>query len=116
MLIKKVEILFDDNKLKKIVNDMKSLQKAYGQIGANLIRRRLDDLSAAKTLEDVRFLPGKYHELGENRKGQLAVHVKEPYRLIFVPNHNPIPMKENGALCWTSITSIKVIEIANYHD
>lgn len=111
-----MEILFDDKKLNKIVNDMKSLQKVYGRIRAKLIRRRLDDLRAAKTLQDVRFLPGKYHELGENRKGQLAVHIEEPYRLIFTPNHNPTPLKENGALCWLSITSIRVIEITNYHD
>lgn len=111
-----MEILFDDKRLNKIVNDMKSLRKAYGQINAKLIRRRLDDLRAAKTLEDVKHLPGKYHELGENRKGQFGVHIEEPYRLIFAPNQNPLPVKENGALCWSSITCIRVIEITDYHD
>jgi len=111
-----VQITFDNKKFEKSINDMKSSQKEYGHICAKIIRRRMDDLRAAKTLEDVRFLPGKYHELTENRKGQFATHLEEPYRLVFAPDHSPIPVKGNGSIDWLSITSIKIIEIVNYHD
>lgn len=97
------------------MNDQKLLQKEYGHLGAKIIRRRLDDLRAASTLEDMRLLPGKYHELKENRKGQIAVHVEEPKRLIFIPDHEPVPLTSNGAINWKEVRSIKVLEIVNYH-
>jgi proteic killer suppression protein len=110
-----VTINFSDNKLEKLINDLKSLQKEYGQIGAKIVRRRLDDLRASTTLADIRHLPGKYHELKENRKGQIAAHLEEPKRLIFVPDHDPVPLTENGAMDWKAINSIKIIEIIDYH-
>jgi len=110
-----MKITFGDKRIEKLVNDIKSLQKSYGSIGAKIIRRRLDDLQAAYTLEDIRYLPGKYHELKENRKGQLATHLEEPNRLIFMPDHNPIPLTESGSLNWKAINCIKIIEITNYH-
>lgn len=111
-----MKITFEDKKLEKLVNDSKSLQKEYGQIGAKIIRRRLDDLLAANTLEDTKYLPGKYHELKENRRGQIAAHLEEPDRLIFVPDHDPVPLMENGAMDWKAINSIIIIEIINYHE
>jgi proteic killer suppression protein len=107
--------MFDNKKLEKTINDARSLQKAYGQIGAKFIRKRLDDLTAARTMEDVRLLPGKYHELKEDRKGQISVHVHEPYRLIFEPVCDPLPISEEGVLDWKQITCVKIIEIINYH-
>lgn len=110
-----MDITFDDRKLEKIMNNQKSLQKTYGQIGAKIIRKRLDDMKAALNLSYVKFLPGKYHELKEDRKGQLAVHVEEPKRLVFRPNHNPLPINEDGGLIWELVTSISIIEIIDYH-
>jgi proteic killer suppression protein len=43
-----------------------------GQQRARLYNIRLGDLAKATTLEDVRNLPGNYHELKKNRKGQWA--------------------------------------------
>lgn len=40
----------------------------------------------ADTLEDVRYLPGHYHELTESRKEQWACDLDQPYRLIFEPH------------------------------
>jgi proteic killer suppression protein len=110
-----VNITFVDKKLENLANDFKSLQRVYGKIGAKIIRRRLDDLHAAASLDDIKFLPGKYHELRENRKGQLTAHLEEPERLIFVPDHNPVPVTEKGEMDWKAINSIKIIEITNYH-
>jgi plasmid maintenance system killer protein len=110
-----MKIIFEDKKLEKIVNDWKLLQKAYGKINAKKIRNRLDDLHAVETLQDMKCLPGKCHELKENRKGQLAVHVEEPDRIIFVPDLESMPPTGNGALDWKAINCIKIIEITNYH-
>lgn len=110
-----MNINFEDSKLEKICNDDKLLVKTYGKVNAKKIKQRLDDLKAATKLEVVRNLPGKYHDLYENRKGQIAVHIEEPYRLIFKPNHAPLLLTQNGNPNWELITSITVIEIVNYH-
>ena len=59
-------ITFDNNKLKKYANDDRLAEKKLGKREADLFKQRLDDLKAAQTLEDVRYLPGNYHELVGN--------------------------------------------------
>jgi len=110
-----VEITFDDPKLKKLANDYRKCQKQMGQIRAKLYNKRLGDLRNSRTLEDVRNLPGHYHELIEDRKGQWACDLDHPYRLIFEPNEKPITEDENGKFIWLAITSVEIIEITNYH-
>lgn len=86
-----------------------------GQLRAKLYNKRLGDLANAETLEDVRNLPGNYHELKENRKGQWACDLDQPYRLIFEPHEYPTPTNEAGKHIWREIKSVEIIEIKDYH-
>jgi toxin HigB-1 len=110
-----VKISFGDKKLEKLANDYSKCQKEFGQIRAKLYNRRLSDLYNAQTLEDVRNLPGHYHELREDRKGQWACDLDQPYRLIFEPQEKPIPTDESGKYIWLEIKGVEIIEIADYH-
>ncbi|KPA16425.1 killer suppression protein HigA, partial [Candidatus Magnetomorum sp. HK-1] len=60
-------------------------------------------------------IPGRYHELKHNRKGQWSCDLDHPYRLIFEPQEKPIPMDKDGKYIWIKITGIEIIEIINYH-
>lgn len=80
-----VKIIFSDKRLRKIANDDRKMLKELGVRRAKLSRRRLSQLSAADTLEDVRALPGNFHELTENRKEQWTCDLDQPYRLVFTP-------------------------------
>ncbi|MDO9037704.1 MAG: type II toxin-antitoxin system RelE/ParE family toxin [Lutibacter sp.] len=110
-----MDITFANNKLKKIANDDRLAEKKLGKREAQLFKQRLDDLTAAQTLEDVRHLPGNYHELVKNRKGQWACNLVHPYRLIFEPHVNPIPTNKDGQYLWIEIKGIEIIEIEDYH-
>lgn len=110
-----MEIKFADKKLEKLANNDRKREKELGCLRAKLLRRRLNQLEAANTLEDVRYLPGNYHELTENRKGQWACDLDQPYRLVFTPIERPIPVNENGQYSWIEIISVEIIEITNYH-
>ena len=110
-----MEITFSDRKLEKIVNDDNKLLKTFGQIRADKIKKRLTQLEDATTLEEVKHLPGKFHELLNNRKGQWACDLDQPYRLIFEPHEKPIPTDEHGKYIWLEIKGVEVIEIINYH-
>lgn len=111
-----MEIIFDDNKLEKLANDYRKCQKVMGLQRAKLYNIRLGDLAKAETLEDVRNLPGKYHELKENRKGQWACDLDQPYRLIFEPQEHPIPTDGAGKYIWFEIKGVEIIEIIDYHE
>lgn len=82
---------------------------------AKLFNKRLSDLRNALTLEDVRHLPGHYHELTGNCKGQWACDLDQPYRLIFKPHENPIPADAHGRYIWQEIKGVEILEITNYH-
>ncbi len=110
-----MNITFADKKLQKLVSDDRKMQKELGQPRAKILRRRLTQMQDATTLEDVRDLPGKYHELTGNRKGQWACNLDQPYRLIFTPHETPIPTNEGGQYIWTEVLGIEVIKIINYH-
>ncbi len=109
-----MKIYFDNRKLAKTLNDEKAIRKNYGQM-ADKILARLSQIRAAESLEDLRYAPGKYHELREDRKGQLACTLKEPFRLVFRPVNEKLPINEDGLLIWEAITEIIIIEITDYH-
>jgi proteic killer suppression protein len=110
-----VDITFRNKKLERLANDYRKCQKEMGLIRAKLFTKRLGDLSNADTLEDVRHLPGRYHELTGDRKGQWACDLNQPYRLIFEPHENPIPSDNNGKFVWLEIKGVEVLEITDYH-
>ncbi len=110
-----LDISFNTSKLQKLANDDRLATRKLGALRAGLFRMRLDDLAAATTLEDVRFLPGHYHELKEDRKGQWACDLDQPYRLIFQPHEDPIPEDGDGKYVWIEITGVEIMEITNYH-
>lgn len=74
------------------------------------------ELSAAFSLNDISKLPPpRCHELIGNRKGQFSVDLEHPYRLIFIPADDPLPVLPDGGLDWSGVTEIEIIEIADTH-
>lgn len=110
-----MDISFKNKDLKKYANNDRLAVRKLGDRRAKLYKVRLDDLHGARTLEDVRYLPGRYHELTGNRKGQWACDLDQPYRLIFEPHESPIPENEAGQYQWIEIKGVEIIEIADYH-
>jgi plasmid maintenance system killer protein len=110
-----MEITFSSEKLRKVLNDSRQISRNYGKI-AKTIERRLFDMRAVPNLEGLYALPGTgCHELSKNRAGQLAVNLGQPYRLIFKPTNNPLPLKADGGLNRNLVTAIEVLEITDYH-
>jgi toxin HigB-1 len=110
-----VEITFADKKFEKLANDDRKRVKEFGKLRAEKIKARLTQLRSAVNLEQVRYLPGNFHELTNNRKGQWACDLDQPYRLVFTPHQNPIPTNQHGHYVWMEITGIEIIEVVNYH-
>ena len=105
-----MEISYRSRKLQKKLTDPKEMAKSYGVL-AKKIHQRLQDLRAASHLGIMKTLPAaRCHELTGNLKGELAVDISGNFRILFEPNHNPIPKKEDGGLNWEEVSKINAIE------
>jgi plasmid maintenance system killer protein len=111
-----MEIAFGPRKMEKLCNSSMEMRGKLGDRGAKVLQQRLVEMKAADTLEDLGKVPGaRCHELAADRKGQLAVDLVHPLRLVFEPDHNPWPGKPDGGLDWQQVTRVIVIEIVDYH-
>jgi proteic killer suppression protein len=70
---------------------------------ADKISQRIDEIKAADSVEQmVQFKIGGCHPLHQDRKGQYAVYLVHPYRLIFGQKDNMIQI-------------VTIMEIVDYH-
>lgn len=111
-----MNILFKSKQLENLCNSFESLKRKFSEKLTKQISRRLLELNAAQKLSHMRNLPGKCEELKGNRQGQLSVRLDRQFRIIFEPENNPIPKKDDGGLDWEQVTAIKILEIKDYHD
>lgn len=95
-----MRIEFKDKGLKADYEKPGGLEKKYGNRRAELIRLRIQTLKSIDRIDQLWSLPGHFHPLREDRSGEWACSLEQPYRLIFryVPNNRVI-----------------IIEIVDYH-
>ena len=110
-----IEVSWDSRKLEKACSDDRLGSKRWGQDNWKLLKRRLAALRAAPTLADMHGVPGRCHQLHADRDGDFAVDLWGPYRLILVPNHQPIPSLDDGGIDTSRVTEITIKEVDDYH-
>ena len=111
-----MEVQFSTRKMQRDCSAEREMVRRWGAALSKRLQQRLMELSAAQTLAEMsRLPPARCHELTADRKGQLSVDVAHPYRLIFVPDHDPLPLNSDGGLDWAGVTKIVIIEVADTH-
>lgn len=116
-----MDISFNHRKLEKTFNQGPQLEMVHGTGRAKKIRIRMKELRAAASLSDFwppKSPPSRCHELTKGkRRGQfhLSVDLDHPYRLIFTPDHDPIPQLPDGGLDWSKVTAIKILGVEDTH-
>ncbi len=98
-----MNITYKNKKIEKICTDAKTAERSYGRQMAERIHLRVDQIEAADTVEMmIQFHIGRCHPLSQDRKGQYAVDLVHPYRLIFE--------KKDG-----DVQIANIVEIVDYH-
>lgn len=111
-----MDIYFKYKKLQKICNSAQESNKEWGPELAKKIRQRLLELQAAECLADISHLPPpRLHELEGVMKNKFAVDLRHPYRLIFEPAHDPIPLRSDGGIDRSQVTAILILGVHDYH-
>ena len=111
-----VDIAFRTRRLERTFNSERELNRAYDRRMARTIMMRLAVLKSSRSLSLVPTTrPDRLHQLIGDRRGQFAVDLVHPFRLIFVPNHDPVPLKEDGGIDRDKVTAIRMLEVVDYH-
>ena len=106
---------FSSNKLRRQLETTAQQDKAFGD-RAKPIRLRLGVLKHAPCLADVpKAPPDRCHLLTGNWADHYAVVLKDNWRLIFRPDHDPVPKTEDGGIDTTKVTAIVIVAVADYH-
>ena len=114
-----MEITFATKKLQKRLNESKTMIKAYGPKQSRKLKIVLASLRAAPNLgifAPPYSPPNRCHELKGNLKGVLSIDLDHPYRLLFKPDHDPVPMRDEGGLDWNKVTIIEIKGVEDTHD
>ena len=98
-----MDITYKNKKIKEVCTDAKTAERTYGRDMAEKISQRIQEIEAADTVEMmIQFHIGRCHALTQNRKGQYAVDLVHPYRLIFEKTDDEIQIAN-------------ILEIVDYH-
>ncbi len=83
---------------------------------ARTIEARLATLEGAANLESAGTITSmRLHQLTGARSEQFAVDLVHPHRLIFRPNHSPVPVRDDGGIDTREVTAIMILEVVDYH-
>ena len=110
-----IRIRWADARLAAEFADERRGKRRLGADQFRALKRRIDSLESASTLEVMRQLPGRCHEMTADLDGRIAIDLVQPYRLLFEPDHDPLPRRPGGGLDWAQVTSIVILEVADYH-
>ena len=84
-----MEIDIPDDDIRALCEQQRLAVRRLGAACARKLRSRLADLQAAAHVHEL--VAGRPHPLRGDRKGQFALDLHGGVRLVFEPNHNPVP-------------------------
>jgi proteic killer suppression protein len=98
-----MDITYRNKKIEKECTDANVSDKIYGKEMSARLQMRIDQIRAADSVEEmVKFHIGRCHKLSGKRRGEYAVDLVHPYRLVFVKHGDVIQIAH-------------IIEIVDYH-
>lgn len=111
-----MDIYYKYKKLQKACNSKEESIKTWGSATAKKVQQRLAEFRAANNLSEISHLPPpRLHELENNRKGQFAVDLQQPFRLLFESAHDPVPLSDSGGIDLCQVTAVLIIKVEDYH-
>lgn len=98
-----VQIEYKNKSLEKICTIAHEAEVKHGQRMAELIHQRIDEIGGFTSVEMIiQFKIGKCHALTGDRKGQYAMNLVYPQRLVFEK-------------CGNKGQIVRIMEITDYH-
>jgi hypothetical protein len=102
-----LELAFETKLLREICESEQKARQELGIKVAEALKRRLADLRAATSVEDLPVAKPR------KNSGTCVVDLPQGYRLVFVPNHTKNPMLKPRTVDWARVGRIKILRIEN---
>lgn len=109
-----MEIIFATTGMMKICSSYAKMVTKYGAKCAKVLGQRLFELQAAPNMLCIP-VAARCHPLKADRKGQYAVDLVHPLRLVFEPDYEAQPELPSDDLDLSQVKNIRVIKIIDYH-
>jgi hypothetical protein len=101
-----LQLAFETKRLREICENEDSAAEELGTKVAEQLKRRLADLRAAESIEEM-------PNIVKPRKGstKCSVRFAKDRSIVFCANHNPKPTLQSGKIDWTKVRRIRILEI-----
>jgi proteic killer suppression protein len=110
-----IDITWLNHKMAQCRSSEQAGQRMFGRERWSKLKVRIALLETAPSLAHLRGAPGKWHPLGADRTGQWSARLDGNYRLIIVPDHEPMPLLPDGGLDAARVTKVKIVGVVDYH-
>lgn len=109
-----MDIRYKDSKLRRLCENNREAQRKLGADCARKLQARLSDIEAAASVRELPPMDNP-HPLRHDKQGQFSISLAGGSRLVFEPDHHPIPREQDGGIHWAEVTAITIVFIGNYH-
>ena len=109
-----MDIDFENAKLRALCEQRARMVRVFGLRCAKKLQGRLADLEAAAFVTEL--VAGRPHPLKGDRLGQFAVDLHGAVRLVFEPDHDPVPRNADKSIAWNQVNNVRIVFIGDYHD
>lgn len=99
-------------KLRTTCEDENHAIRELGQAVSEKLKRRLADLCACTTINDL--VAGKPNKLDSSKNQDMAISLGEGFHMIFRANHTENPINESGKIDWARVNRVKIMSIEKY--
>jgi hypothetical protein len=104
-----LEIAFSSKEIRTVCEDDAEAQERFGEQVAAGIRKRLADLRAAASVADI--IVGNVRSHADLQRHCKLLDLSQNAQLVFCSNHPKPPFDALGAVDWTKVTRIIILEV-----
>jgi proteic killer suppression protein len=109
-----MEVRFESERLRELCQQQRVAERRLGTVCARKLQARLVELRTATAVAEL--ASGRPHPLAGDRAGEFALDLEGGRRLVFVPDDDPVPSRDDGSIDWSQVTIIRIVFIGDYHD
>jgi len=106
-----VQLSFATRELRQLCEDEEAMKQTLRTNVADVLRRRLADLSAASNMADLVAFPPIRVTSSTSRYG---IELCDRYFLMFHPNHRSAQTFPDGEIDWTSVSRVQITGIEQH--
>ena len=111
-----MEVGFRNARLAKLCTDPSSRRRRLGEGRARKLLLRLNQMTAATNLDELRALPqARCHQLEADRDEQFSLDLDGPWRLVVEIADDPIPRRLDGGIALHEVERLTIIDIIDPH-